>query len=258
MNRLCVLAIAAVWATATTAFAQVPFSTSFEASEGFIAGGSADGIDGWANGSGGGVSHSVSTAQAFTGTQSIVFDNSGSNTSFYSIRRALNNDYSLVPVVTVSTKLYIDGSTGADRLYGLLGTNSATGTMGSTILGITVSGTGVVRAGATWGSTYSGAGIGTFTTGHADRWLTLTFTFDSTTRAATASASNGVETFTWSGTAGSTGNLLNFNLGSDYDGSAARNGIGYFDDVQAVPEPATLAALGLGALALVRRRRNAK
>ncbi|MFQ3587539.1 MAG: PEP-CTERM sorting domain-containing protein [Fimbriimonadaceae bacterium] len=240
-----------------SALAQIPYSTSFEASDGFIAGGSVNGVGGWANGSGGGGSHSVSTAQAFTGSQSIVFDNSGGNISFYSVRRALNNDYTLFPVITVSTRLYLDGSTGADRLYSLLGTGSATGTMGGTILGVSVGGDGRVRAGNTWAATYTVSGvIGQFTTGHTGRWLTLSFTYNSFDRSATATASNGTESFTWSGTAGGTANVLNFNLGSDYDGTVNRTGIGYFDDVQAVPEPATLAALGLGALALMRRRRT--
>ncbi len=207
----------------------------------FSAGGSVNGIDGWANGSGGGVSHSISTDQARTGTQSLKWDNTGTNNSFYSVYRAFtwapedpNNK------IVVSTYVWISASTQANRIYGLYLTGSATGTLGSTILGVTIDGAGRVRAGTSWSATYSGAPIGTASPGtYTERWLKLELTYDRESNSATASVSGFGDGSTISANFIQATEPRNVNLGSDYVTTSDRAGLAYFDDLEIRLEPGT-------------------
>ncbi|MER3496062.1 MAG: hypothetical protein C4320_04195, partial [Armatimonadota bacterium] len=110
-------------------------SADFEAPT-FTAGASLVGQDGWIAGSGSGVSQTVTNAQAASGTQSLLFDNSlVATNSFYSVRKTFT------PVAgathTLTGKVYIDSSSGADRMYGIY---LSTGTLGGTYLGATIGG----------------------------------------------------------------------------------------------------------------------
>lgn len=237
-----------------TSVANALYSTSFEPPD-YVAGVGVNGVDGWANGSGSGASQTVSTMMAHSGTQSLEWSNIN-NLSFYSVRRALPvySDY-----IEASVKLYIDGGrTQANRLYGIYFVSTATSTMGGTRLGVTVGGDGVVRGGNTWSSTYSGGGIGTAAAGtYADRWLTLKLQYNVTT---------GNGTVTVSGFGGAQGDIgttvavtpgvLGLNIGSDYFATTDYAGIAYMDDLNVVPEPASMIALGLGAAALIARKRR--
>jgi hypothetical protein len=170
----------ALTALTATALAQTTlYQTSFE-NPPFTAGQPAPPNDDWANGSGTGVSHVVTDELANTGSQSLKWDNSGTNNSFYSIRRVLNWQPTDPDKLVVKVRVYITAGTGADRLYGVYLTSSDTGTLISTILGVTIAGDGKIRVGTTWGATYSSsawlaqAPAGTY----ENRWLQVEMTYD--------------------------------------------------------------------------------
>ncbi|MBX3355830.1 MAG: hypothetical protein KF724_09045 [Phycisphaeraceae bacterium] len=249
--------LTAALATASSASATILYSTGFE-SPPFTVGSSVNGIDGWLNGSGGGVSQSVSTAQAASGSNSLLFDNS-SLFSFYSVRHNLGG-WNGQDILKVSTKLYVDGSTQANRLYGLYLTNVAAGTLGSTTLGLSIGGDGIVRAGKNWAATYENPGIigtagaGTFT----DRWLTIEFLMNATTGNADVTISGFSDASSINSSFSGVSIPLNLNLGSDYFDTTNRAGKGYFDDlsIEYIPTPGAIALLSMGALAGLRRRRD--
>lgn len=238
----------------SSTIANALYFTGFEPPD-YTAGVGVNGIDGWANGSNGGVSQAVTDQMAYAGTQSLQWSNIN-DLSFYSVRRALPGygDY-----IEASVKLYIDGGrTMANRLYGIYFVSTATSTLGGTRLGVTVGGDGVVRGGNSWASTYSGGGIGTAAAGtFADRWLTMTLQYNVTTGDGTVTVSGfGAGQGDIGTTVAVTPGVLGLNLGSDWFTSSDHAGVAYMDDLHIVPEPATMIALGLGAAALVARRRR--
>jgi hypothetical protein len=240
-------------AMATSASASVLYSTSFEDPP-YIAGQGIGGIDNWFNGSGSGNSQTVSTDIAYSGNQSLKWDNTGTFQSFYSVRRALP---AYDGPIAASIRLYIDpGTIQPNRLYGLYFGSSPTSTLGGTVLGLTIAGDGVVRAGTTWSSTYSGAGIGSAPQGgFLGQWLEIVLTYDPDTLLKTATIYGDNWSVGFSGTGGAA--PLNLNIGSDYFATTDRAGIGYFDDliIQQLPAPGALALLGLAGLVGTRRRR---
>jgi hypothetical protein len=241
------------------------FFTSYEAPEGYVIGQHPAGVQGWAAGSGGTTAPILVSGNIAhgAGNQSLAFDNT-TGVSFYSVRRDLAGwTAASGNPIEVSTMLWIDPSTEANRIYGIYMGSGVTSTLGGTVLGLTIDGAGRVRGGTTWGSTYTAAGQwaqldpGTY----LGRWLTLTLGFNPATGAKTATiqrlgGANPSISNTWFGGAAP----MNVNLGTDYFATTDRMGVAYFDDLHivAVPEPGTMAALGLGALALLRRRRSKK
>lgn len=109
-----------------------------------------------------------------------------------------------------------------------------------------------------------------FTTGGASLWAAA-----AAAQAADGAGLNGIPAGTYAASSNLNGATVDLsyvetNLGTAVNGSAgtftltlidqAGGDLGAFDgfEIEAVPEPATLAALGLGALAVMRRRRSAK
>lgn len=231
----------ALTALTATALAQTTlYQTSFE-NPPFTAGQPAPPNDNWANGSGTGVSQSVTDELANTGSQSLKWDNSGTNNSFYSIRRVLSWQPTDPDKLVVKVRVYITAGTGADRLYGVYLTSSDTGTLGGTILGVTIAGDGKIRVGTTWGATYSSsawlaqAPAGTY----ENRWLQVELTHDRGSGQATIKVSGFADNAEYTANLNQTTEPRNINLGTDYVTTTARNGVGYFDDLSITAEAGT-------------------
>lgn len=258
-----VLATVAALVLATSASAALIYGTGFEAPT--IVPGTLVGQDGWLAGSGSASSQAVVNTFSHTGSQSLYWDNSTTFSSFYSVRRSFNGQAGAITPATplsVSVWTYVVQGSGIDRLYSLLLTNSGTGTMGSTTLGVSISGTGDIRAGTTWSATYSGAPDYS-NPAMVGSWVKLDLRYDGVGGSvAVYDSSNALlhsENFaavTLGNANGAGVNSWNVNLGTDYNGTAARLGRGYHDDlvVQVIPEPASLLALGSLALLALRRR----
>ncbi len=241
-----------------TARAVVTYSTSFE-SPAYASSASIVGIDGWTAGSTSGTSQTITNTRADNGTQSLFFDNSGTNNSFYSVRHGLGAFAGTI--LTLSVDLYIPSTNAGARLSEI---EFSTGTLGGGTLGVSLDGAGDVRAGTTWGALYSNAPLATAAAGtYADRWLTATLSLDSTTGAGTVTLSGfggATPSFTYNFTGSNTAPTF-VNLGTDYAGSALVNGVSYYDNLSlatAVPEPSTVAATlaGIGLLGVAIRRRR--
>jgi hypothetical protein len=231
----------ALTALTATALAQTTlYQTSFE-NPPFTAGQPAPPNDDWANGSGTGVSHVVTDELANTGSQSLKWDNSGTNNSFYSIRRVLNWQPTDPDKLVVKVRVYITAGTGANRLYGVYLTGSDTGTLGGTILGVTIAGDGKIRVGTTWGATYSSstwlaqAPAGTY----ENRWLQVEMTYDRGSEQATIKVSGFADNAEYTANLTQSTPPRNINLGTDYVTTTASNGIGYFDDLSITAEAGT-------------------
>ncbi len=260
LRRILVGAVASL--LAASASAQVIYSAGFENPP--FATGSIIGQDGWAAGSTSGTSQSIVDSFARTGSQSLFWNNSVTWTSFYSVRHAFDGQAGAITPATpleISSWLYVDATTGPDRLYGVYAVNSGTGTLGSTVLGITISGAGAVRAGKNWSSTYNAPPLYTDPQ-LVGNWVKVVLSYDGTDGG--AAVYDSAENLLWStafaavslaNANGSGVGSWNVNLGSDYITSAARLGKGYHDDflVRVVPEPASILLAGLALLALRRR-----
>jgi hypothetical protein len=258
---------------ATSAFGQVSYSTGFE-SPTFTAGLALTGQDSWVAGSGTGTNvPAVSSTMAYTGTQSVQLNGyPGAGSTFTSSGRAFaaGTPAGVNPMLAMSARLWVD-SIAADRYFGIQFGTAAGAT--STSLGMALSGNGL-RGGGGGYANFNGLATGLLqartTADFLGRWVGLSVVADRT-----LTTNNVVYTFTGLGTSGGlatetfttsvnfgTQNITHIAVVADWsDTSTGSTGLAFVDDVSfsasPVPEPASMAALGLGALALIRRRKKA-
>lgn len=244
------------------AHAQTVYSTGFETPNFNL--GSANGQDGWLNGSNTGQGQSVSGNFARTGEQSLEWDLTGTFQSFASVRRAMagqNGGISASTPLEISVWMFVTGNSGANRLFGIYAMNGSTSTLGGTNLGLTIGGDGVVRTGTTWGSTYQGGGLFQ-SSALLDNWVQVRLTYDGVGGSAAILDSGMNELFSTS--FGSVllanangGGEWGVNLGTDWFATTDREGLAYMDDlmIRVIPAPTGVLALGAG-LALVGGRRR--
>lgn len=193
----------------------------------------------------------VSNVKAYSGTQSVQVDSdsftSGSGWSWPNISYDATTT-SQKKLVT-NAKLFVESginTQGAVRAYGFDAYSPATARLAAARVR---SDTGIVSfvVGTTVTNSTFAAPL--------DTWFDFTFTLDFTTHLASA-AVNGVDTgVSLAFTGDQVADVDLYNVKSVPTGASTR-GKGYIDDysINAVPEPASMLALGLGALGLIRRK----
>lgn len=272
MKRLLPLAILAF---AAVSQAQVNYSSGFEPST--YAPGLLGGQDGWVAGSGGtslGAPGVVgSPSPVFAGSQSVQLQGTTTGATFWSTGHAFaaGAPSTNTNLLTASAQIWVDTlAAGVDRYFGI-GFGTA-GTATSGFIGVGLGGSGLRGNGGSYAS-YNGTATGTLQARTVNdflgRWVGVSFTADRSlttnnvvfqfTNLGTSGGS-ATETFTKSVNFGTT-NLTTVQLFADWDATSTNAGSAFFDNVSfganPVPEPATMAALGIGAVALLRRRKKA-
>lgn len=268
MKRMLFVALATVGAVAANA--QVNYSSNFDPAT--YSTGLLSGQDGWINGSGTSNLPQVTNNVSFSSPQSVMLiGNPGTGSTFMSSGRpfAAGLPAANTMLLTASAMVRVD-SIGADRYFGIAFGIGATATSGR--IGVFLGANGLRGGGGTYAAFNSFAGgllQSRTTADFLGRWIrvsltadrssavnNMTFTFsglDTTGGAAT-------ESFTTSGDLSAL-NISHIQVVSDWSNSSASNGLAFIDNASfganPVPEPATMAVLGMGALALVRRRKKA-
>ncbi|MBX3118561.1 MAG: PEP-CTERM sorting domain-containing protein [Fimbriimonadaceae bacterium] len=268
MKRTFLVAFAVVGAVAANA--QVNYGTNFDPAT--YAPGLLNGQDGWVAGSGSSNLPTVTNNVSFSSPQSVMLvGNPGTGSTFNSSGHLFGAGLPSAGtmLLTASAMVRVD-SIGADRYFGIAFGASALATGGR--IGIFLGGNGLRGGGGSYASFNSLAGgllQSRTTADFLGRWIRVSMTADR------SSAVNNM-TFTFSGldTTGGAAtesftrsadlsliNLTHVQVVSDWSSSSAHNGLAFVDNAQfganPVPEPATMAVLGIGAMALIRRRKKA-
>lgn len=224
------------------AFADVLFNTSFESGEGFAPGG-LDTQNDWISGP----NYQVVSGVARTGSQSVRWSGTGGGHAWPDIPGGYSGANPLRSSVWIMMP-----SAGSDpeRVFGLRYWSASAG-----FAGVTLGSDGTVRAGTTYSSLWGSSGIQTVISNPTDRWIEVGISYTPNDSSATVMADG--QFFSFAVTP--QGSVLDVDFFSDWD-AVNVNTTGYWDDyfvtTDAVPEPATLAALGIGLAAVIRRRRR--
>ncbi|HZH98866.1 MAG TPA: PEP-CTERM sorting domain-containing protein [Fimbriimonadaceae bacterium] len=245
------------------------FSTSFETAQGYTGGGGTNlaGQQGWTAGTGASATaFRVFTAApvAFTGSNGVLANYSGTGSDVSSVGKSIGSITS--GPISITSKMWIDPNFfQANRIFGIF-MNSSASLSGTSFHGLGIDGAGNLRA-ATNYSDFWGTGGVRSTRSFGDvtnRWLTLNMTYNPTAASNgvtyTISGMGGTSTFAFTASRGGTAVINTVGMASDWVAQSNYQGQAAFDDfsVQAVPEPATMAALALGLGMVARRRRSKK
>lgn len=239
-------ALLAVLAVAGPATAIDLARSGFETSEGF-APGPLDLQNGWNAATG----YNVVNNFARTGTQSVQWSGTDGTWAWTDVLPP----YTGGQAVTGETWVYIVPQTSDERVFGIGLWGYETGTTGYQMIGgASLNSSGQVRAGGDWGTLYDDSSIVGSVGNPVGRWIQLMIHY-------TPGASNAnvmVDGQMFNITVAPTLGIADLDLYADWRNSNDP-GTGYYDDysLTAVPEPATMAAVGMGLALIARRRRRA-
>jgi hypothetical protein len=251
------------------ASAQVNYGSNFDPS--LYSVGTLAGQDGWVAGSGTTNLPVVTNNVSNSAPQSVMLTYPGSGSSFNSVAHAFaaGAPSANTMILTASAKIFVQNIAGADRYFGIGFGTSTTATSGW--MGIALGGNGL-RGGGGGYSSFNSLTTGLLqartTADFFGRWVGVKILADRSTAVNNVtfqftglgtSGGASTETFVKSVNFGTT-NLSQVQLFSDWGSTSSVQGTAFIDDAEfganPVPEPASMAVLGLGAVALLRRRRK--